>query len=635
MASRQRLRKHPFGDVSTHGSYESLLGDAEVDAVYIATPHPFHAAWAIRAAEAGKHVLCEKPLAMNLAEAEAVVEAARSAGVFLMEAFMYRCHPQTDVLVELLRSQTIGEVRVIDAVHSFRGPDDPSGRLLSNELGGGGILDVGCYCMSGARLVAGVALSNDAAQPTEVTGAAYVGATGVDEWAVASLRFDDGIVATLAAGVSVDQPPRLSIYGTEGSIELSEPWLPTVRGASEIVVRRRGREPEVIVVESTRSLYAYEADVVSEAVASAQLEAPFPSCTWADTLANMRALDRWRSAVGVSYAADSLPAPVHGRSLAARTMPRAPVEGIPLPVSKVALGTMVATGPDTLAIALGVFDAYFEAGGNTFDTAFIYANGGSERALGSWLSTRGVRDEVVVLAKGAHTPDNFPDRIRSQLERSLERMQTDRADVYLLHRDNSDVPVGEFVDTLESLRREGIIGAYGGSNWTSERVDEANAYASSTGAAGFTVLSNQFSLARMNAPTYPGTVGANEPAFRKWLASRAMTNFAWSSQASGFFAGLPPDGFLAHAWHSDDNVERRRRAQELASTIGVETTTVALAWLLHAGLPIVPIVGPLSLAELHTSLGALEVELSGDQVRWLDLDDGRREVAAPSEIEEP
>jgi aryl-alcohol dehydrogenase-like predicted oxidoreductase len=283
---------------------------------------------------------------------------------------------------------------------------------------------------------------------------------------------------------------------------------------------------------------------------------------------------------------------------------------------------MVAGGPETLATALGVFDSYFEAGGNTFDTAFIYAAGESERTLGAWLETRGVRDDCVVIAKGAHTPDNFPDRVRPQLEQSLERLRTNRADVYLLHRDNADVPVGEFVDALESLCHDGLVGVYGGSNWTPERIDEANDWARANGAAGFTVVSNQFSLARMIAPTFTGTVGANEPAFRAWLSSGSLTNFAWSSQAAGFFAGLAPDGYLAHAWYSDDNLERRRRAGEVAASLGVDATTIALAWLLHVRLPIVPIVGPVSLAELRTSLQSTDVRLTDEQVRWLDLEDG-------------
>jgi aryl-alcohol dehydrogenase-like predicted oxidoreductase len=235
------------------------------------------------------------------------------------------------------------------------------------------------------------------------------------------------------------------------------------------------------------------------------------------------------------------------------------------------------------------------------------------------LETRGVRDDVVIIAKGAHTPHCFPDRIAAQLETSLERMRTDRADIYFMHRDNPDVPVGEFVDALDSLRREGKFRAYGGSNWTADRVDAANAWATANGAAGFTVLSDQFSLARMVQPTYPGTVGANEPSFRAWLASHGIVNFAWSSQSAGFFSGLPEDGFLAGSWYSDDNLERRRRAERLGAELGVDAVTVALAWVLNMGLPIVPIVGPRSVAELRSTLRALAVPLDAAQVRWLDL----------------
>lgn len=305
VASRDVARVHGFGDVRAHGSYEALLADDGVDAVYIATPHPMHARWAIAAAGAGKHVLCEKPLAMNASEVEAILQAARAGGVFLMEAFMYRCHPQTSKLVELLRDGAIGDVRAIEAVHSFKAPDVPTSRLLANELGGGGIMDVGCYCVSGARLVAAVALGADGdIEPVELTGSGRIGVTDVDDWATATLRFDGPITAQLATGIRVDQQPLLRVVGSAGSIVLHEPWLPDVRGAAEIVVRRSGAPDEVIDVSSDRGLYAYQADVLADAVAAGAREASFPACTWADSHANARTLDRWRAAVGVSYEAD-------------------------------------------------------------------------------------------------------------------------------------------------------------------------------------------------------------------------------------------------------------------------------------------------------------------------------------------
>ena len=148
VASRTRASADKFSDEFNvphrHDGYDKLLADEDVQAVYIATPHPVHAEWATRAADAGKHVLCEKPIGLNHAEAMAIVEAAHRNNVFLMEAFMYRCHSQTARLVELIRDKAIGEVRVIQATFSFCCPFDAEARLFSNALGGGGILDVGC-----------------------------------------------------------------------------------------------------------------------------------------------------------------------------------------------------------------------------------------------------------------------------------------------------------------------------------------------------------------------------------------------------------------------------------------------------------------------------------------------------------
>ena len=172
VASRTEANAERFGETHgvgrRHGSYDALVDDPGVDAVYVSTPHPMHAEWAIRCAEAGKHVLCEKPMTLNEADTMAVVEAARRSDVFLMEAFMYRCHPQTERLVGLLRSGVIGDVKLVRATFGFRLPHDPEERHLANGLGGGGILDVGCYTVSMSRLVAATALGVEVAEPREV-----------------------------------------------------------------------------------------------------------------------------------------------------------------------------------------------------------------------------------------------------------------------------------------------------------------------------------------------------------------------------------------------------------------------------------------------------------------------------------
>ena len=287
---------------SCHASYEALLADPGIQAVYISNPHPGHAEWATRCAEAGKHVLCEKPLTMNHAEAIAVIEAARRHDVFLMEAFMYRCHPQTVRLVELLREGVIGAVRVIQATFSFRSDGNPKSRLLDPALGGGGILDVGCYPVSMSRLVAGAAAGLPFADPLDFEAVGHLGSTGVDDYTVAVARFPGDVVAQLAAGVRVTQENVVRIYGEEGHLVIPSPWAPTRDGgSSRIVLHRSDRTaPEEIPIETplaTAYLYTLEADHVAAHLAARQS----PAMSWADSLGNMQTLDRWREAIGLTY----------------------------------------------------------------------------------------------------------------------------------------------------------------------------------------------------------------------------------------------------------------------------------------------------------------------------------------------
>ena len=279
----------------SHGSYEALLADPEVKAVYISTPHPMHKEWSIKAAEAGKHILCEKPLAMNRTEAAEMIEAARQNEVFLMEAFMYRCHPQTAKLVELIRSGLIGEVRLIRATFSFAANFDLKSRLFARDLGGGGILDVGCYCASMARLIAGAATGKDFEEPLEINGTGQIGAeSGVDEYAVASFKFPGGILAQLAAGVRLDLENNVRIVGTRGSILIPSPWtLGSEKGFLKMIIFKTGI-PEEVVVETDRNIYALEADHVAEHLPARQS----PAMSWCDSLGNMKTLDAWRAAIG-------------------------------------------------------------------------------------------------------------------------------------------------------------------------------------------------------------------------------------------------------------------------------------------------------------------------------------------------
>lgn len=615
-------------DVSRrYGSYEALLADEDVDAVYISTPHPHHAEWAIKAAEAGKHILCEKPLALNHAQAMAMVEAARANDVFLMEAFMYRCHPQTRKLVELLRERVIGEVRLIQANFGFHAPFNAAGRLFSNELAGGGILDVGCYPISMTRLVAGAAMGKDFADPAEVKGAGHLGRTGVDEWAAAVLKFPGGIVAQIATGVSVDLDNVVRIFGSEGEILVPEPWMPSREGgAVKIIVNRKGESPREIVVETSRHLYSFEADVVAENIARRQ--APSPAMSWDDSLGNMLALDEWRQSIGLTYEQEKPEnvKTITRRPLAVRTshsMTYSRIAGVNKPISRLVMGMDNITFAPHLAV---LFDDFFEHGGNCWDTAYMYGNGKCEPALGAWIKSRGLREQIVLLDKGAHTPFCTPFDLTRQFKESLERLQTDYVDMYMLHRDNTDVPVGEFIDVLNEHHRAGQMKVFGCSNWSIARFEAANAYAKSKALQGFSAISNNFSLARMVNPPWSGCVAASDPESRAWLTKTQTPLLSWSSQARRFFVpGVADpnnraDGEMVWTWYCDDNFQRLARANELAKKKGVEAIHIALAYVLHQPFPTWALIGPRQLSELRSSLRGLEVELSAKDVAWLNLE---------------
>ena len=299
-----------FGISRQYTSYEALLEDEDIDAVYISTIHPFHAEWTIKSAQAGKHILVEKPISMNSAEAEAMIEAAREHDVFLMEAFMYRCHPQIEQVVKLIQDGAIGKVQVVRATFSYQLNFNPQSRIYNHEMGGGGILDIGCYTASMVRKIAGAAENKPFLHPTAVKGNGKVGPTGVDHIAAATLKFENGIIGEIIAAVECSLGSSVSIYGSEGIITIPSPWLPsspcrhakqplpldTVFPSTKIIVQSyQNRESSEITVDVDRDLFTYEADMVANHIDDRQA----PAMSWDDTLSNMRLLDAWREEVGV------------------------------------------------------------------------------------------------------------------------------------------------------------------------------------------------------------------------------------------------------------------------------------------------------------------------------------------------
>ncbi len=618
--------KHNIARV--HGTYEELLADPEVEAVYIGTPHPQHAEWVIKAAEAGKHILCEKPMGLNHAEGMVMVAAAREHGAVLMEAFMYRCHPQTAKVVELIRNGTLGTVGMVQATFSFKTNFDPNSRLWANSAGGGGIMDVGCYAVSMSRLVAGAAAGQPFLNPVSVSGAGMLHPEcGADVYTAATLKFANNVIAQVSAGVGLNQENVVRIYGTEGWLLIPSPWvINRDGGASKMILHKAGSSaPEEIVIEA-EPLYALEADAFAAAVRAGLSDVPQMST--ADTLGNLATLDQWRAAIGLVYEAEKPAAYTHTikrRPLVRRPdapMPYAEVPGVRLPVARLVMGC---DNQMTMPHGAAMWDDYFERGGNAFDTAWLYAGGRQERLLGQWIKNRGLRDQVMVIGKGGHPPFCTPEGITGQLHETLDRLQTDRLDVYLMHRDNPDVPVGEFVDMLNEHVRAGRIDIFGGSNWTLARVAAANRYAKRKGLQGFGAVSNNFSLARMVDPVWKDCVAASDPESRKWLKKQQLTNFAWSSQARGFFtdrAGVDKtsDAELVRCWYSDDNFARRERAVSLAAKKGVTPIAIAAAYVLNQPFPCFALFGPRTIAETVSSMECLRVELSPREMSWLNLE---------------
>lgn len=302
-------------------------------------------------------------------------------------------------------------------------------------------------------------------------------------------------------------------------------------------------------------------------------------------------------------------------------MPTHTIPGLAKPLSRLVMGVDNQT---TLEQATRMFDDYLAYGGNAFDTAYIYGGGVCEALLGEWLEQRGVRDQVVIIGKGAHTPHCNPDDLSTQLLESLERMRISGVDIYFLHRDNPDIPVGEFVEVLAEHQRAGRIGVFGASNWSLERVQAANEYARARGLEGFGALSNNLSLARMVEVPWAGCYSL-EAQTKAWLKQTQTPLFPWSSQARGFFTRANPadrsDPELVRCWYSPDNFERLERARLLAARRGVEPIHIALAYVLHQPFPTFPLIGPRSSEETASSFRALEIALTPDEVRWLNLED--------------
>lgn len=307
------------------------------------------------------------------------------------------------------------------------------------------------------------------------------------------------------------------------------------------------------------------------------------------------------------------------------------------PVSVIGLGAATrAFTPDMYDRAAELLARFLEAGGNCVDSANIYGFGDSEKTLGRWIHESGRRSELVLITKGCHPAVNRDDifgspwvsrfsseAMRADLSESLERLQTDYIDLYLLHRDDESVPVGPLVEALNQEQATGRIKAFGVSNWRVERIVEANQYAAEHGLNGFVISSPSLSLAQPKKMLFPGTLFAYEGT-RQWHRTHQFPLLAWSSLATGFMSGkFRPDDTsnenVSQVYYSEENFERLRRAQELAARKNVSVAQMGLAYVLGQAFPVIALVGPTSVSNLDDALGALNVELNPEEMDFLEL----------------
>ncbi len=270
---------------SAYGSYDAVLEDPKVDAVYIALPHHLHAEYTIKAAEANKHILCEKPFTLATKEAEAALAVVKKHDVFFAEAFMYRFHPQTVAIRQLLADGVIGEPMITHASFGYRTQREWDNFRRFGSLGGGGLMDVGCYCVSFFQMIAG-------SVPDDAHYSCHYNDDGADASGVGMLSYPGGLKATFATGIDVNLTNSATIWGSAGRIEVPSPWF--CRGPIEVHTPDGHR---AIDVDRSKPLHGNQAEWVEKHLDDRQA----PALTWEDSLQQMRTLDLLRQSCGFEF----------------------------------------------------------------------------------------------------------------------------------------------------------------------------------------------------------------------------------------------------------------------------------------------------------------------------------------------
>lgn len=276
-----------FGASKCYGSYEDLAKDPNVDVAYIGTPNNYHLSQTLLCLNAGKHVLCEKPFAVNAKEAKVMIDRAREKHLFLMDAFWTRYFPAMAKLRELLAEKIIGDVMLVTADFGGRGPVVPEKRHFNPDLAGGAMLDVGSYCIQFASMIYGK-------PPADIVSQVAIGETGVDELSVLVFKYSDYEMATLTSAIRLSTPHEARVMGTEGYIAIPNFWHP-----SELTVVRSGQAPETLRFPYEGEGFQFEAIEVGACIRAGLTESPVYPLD--ETLAIMETMDRIRADWGLRY----------------------------------------------------------------------------------------------------------------------------------------------------------------------------------------------------------------------------------------------------------------------------------------------------------------------------------------------
>jgi aryl-alcohol dehydrogenase-like predicted oxidoreductase/predicted dehydrogenase len=617
-----------FGAIGINDIDELVTLNA-IDAIYIATPHSSHFEYTFQAIKNNKHVLCEKPIAMNHIESMVLFGLAKDCGVFLMEAYMYRTHPQTFNILKNIESLSDTNEKVeINSSFGFHAETPKDHRLRNPMLGGGAIMDVGCYPLSMSKLLAGRILNTPYADPISIEASGSLDKTGVDSNSKAHIFFSEKIEANISCAINEEYENNLEIISGDFKLRVSQPWHcgQFQDGHSSIQVYSKNNLVDEIFYKDEVGLFTREIDHASECILNNKLESELIS--HADSQSIMLWLDKWRKEIGIKcpheLKENSQLIKSKFFSIQNKRLERIKIDSFDKDFSKLALGCDNQTS-DIHAFAM--FDYFYGAGGRVFDTAYIYNNGMGDKYLGNWINSRGVQEEVLVLGKGAHTPDCRPECIKPQIIKSLERLNLDKIDIYCLHRDNNDIPVSEFIDALDEIKAEGLIHKIGVSNWKLERFKQARDFALKENKEPFTILSNNFSLAEMIDPVWPGCVAIDNN-FLDYIDQNNIILFPWSSTARGFFIKKKEIATSEHfsnpsmdeekrVWHSEANLKKREVCFNIAAGRNVAPIEIALAYVIQTSKIIFPLIGPRTINELDSSIFATSINLSDEEIEQL------------------